>query len=147
MCAGKGWARLARWLLCWSGRAQADPPTNTARSIRTRPGSNLDRHSVPLQCGAKFVSRGELQFAEDAREVALNRACRDEQRLCDLAVSEALARVLVGGSACARPNQHNNHRARAVALVPPSVSSAVLNDTVALAKVDLLGLEFEPDFP
>jgi hypothetical protein len=20
---------LARWLLCWSGRAQADPPTNT----------------------------------------------------------------------------------------------------------------------
>src|SRR6266498_2376358 len=88
-----------------------------ARAIRTRPGSDLDRHSVPLQCGAKLVSRGELQFAEDAREVALNRACRDEQRLCDLAVSEALASVLgdpaLAGRQRVEPRQDDPARARA----------------------------------
>src|SRR5437867_1250198 len=76
-------------------REQPEPTSQHAvYQLRTRPGSDLDRHSVPLQCGAKLVSRGELQFAEDAGEVALNRACGDEQRLRDLAVSEAVAGVL-----------------------------------------------------
>src|SRR6266511_5536372 len=55
--------------------------------------------------------------------------------------------AVVGGSACARANEHDRHRAGSVALVSPGVSGAVLNDTVALSKVDLFRVELEPDFP
>src|SRR5262245_23683877 len=43
------------------------------------------------QCGRQLVSRVELEFAEDAREVALNGASGDEEGLCDLAVGEVVA--------------------------------------------------------
>ena len=68
------------------------------------------------QCARELAPRVELQLAEDAREVALDRACGDEQRLCDLAVGEALAGELgdaaLAGRQRVEPREHDPARAR-----------------------------------
>ena len=73
--------------------------------------------SALRQRGGKLVSRVELQLAEDAREVTLDRARRDEERLCDLAVGEALAGELgdpaLAGRQRVEPREHDPARARA----------------------------------
>jgi hypothetical protein len=73
--------------------------------------------SVLRQRLGKPGSRVELQFAEDAREVTLDGAVGDEQRLCDLAVGKSPAGEL-GDTAFARrqrvePGQDDAARARA----------------------------------
>ena len=64
----------------------------------------------------KLVSRVELQLAEDAREVTLDRACGDEERLGDLAVATTLAGKLgytaLAGRQRVEPRQHDPARAR-----------------------------------
>ena len=47
--------------------------------------------SATRKRGVKLASRAELQLAEDAREVTLDRACGDEEGLGDLAICEVLA--------------------------------------------------------
>lgn len=51
----------------------------------------LRRDRTARQQGWKPVSRVELQFAEDAREMTFNRACGDEEGLGDLAVRKSPA--------------------------------------------------------
>jgi hypothetical protein len=65
----------------------------------------------------KLVSRVDPELSEDAGEVALDRARRDEQHLCDLTVGEALSSEL-GDPALTRrqriePRKNNPARARA----------------------------------
>ena len=57
--------------------------------------------SAAGECGPKLVSRVDLQLAEDAREVTLDRSGSDEEGLGDLAVAEALASEL-GNTTLAR---------------------------------------------
>ena len=70
--------------------------------------------SAAGECGRKLVPRVDLQLAEDAREVTLDRARRDEEGLGDLAVAEALAGEL-GNTAlagCQRIEPSENDPAR-----------------------------------
>lgn len=61
------------------------------RSSKSAEGSGPDWRVVGAEFGRKLVSRVDLQFAEDAREVTLDCARRNEKGLCDFAVGEALA--------------------------------------------------------
>src|SRR6266568_7362910 len=77
----------------------------------------LRRDLSGRQRGGKFVSRVQLQLAEDACEVTLNRTCGDEERLGDLAVGEALTGELRNPAfaGCERvdPGEQDPARARA----------------------------------
>src|SRR5439155_10272431 len=77
----------------------------------------LRRDLSGRQRGGKFVSRVQLQLAEDACEVTLNRACGDEEGLGDLAVGEALTGQLrdTAFAGCERvdPGEHDPARAPA----------------------------------
>jgi hypothetical protein len=77
----------------------------------TRP--SLERRS---QVRREFVSRLNPELAEDAREVALDRPCSNEECLGDLAVGEALAGELgdptFTGRERVEPREHNPARAR-----------------------------------
>src|SRR3954471_14554257 len=64
-------------------------------------GIRLPLRRVARQCSGELIARGELELAEDAREVPLDRARRDEQRLGDLSIRQVLAREL-GDTALAR---------------------------------------------
>jgi hypothetical protein len=56
------------------------------------PGGALRRdRSASRKRGGKLVPRVELELAEDARQVTLDRPSGDEEGLGDLAVGEALA--------------------------------------------------------
>ena len=73
--------------------------------------------SATRKRGGKVVSRIELQFAEDACEVTLDRPCGDEKRLGDLAVGEILAGELgdpaLAGRQRVEPCENHSTRARA----------------------------------
>src|SRR5215207_3713055 len=93
----------------WSERADS----------RARPRSRtLCRDwSAAGERGRKLVSRVDLQLAEDAREMTLDRACGNEKSLGDLAVCEALAGELgdtaLAGRQRVEPCEHYPARARA----------------------------------
>jgi hypothetical protein len=67
--------------------------------------------------GVKLGARVELQLAEDAREVTLDRACGDEEALGDLAVAVTLAGELgytaLAGCQRVEPRENEPTRARA----------------------------------
>src|SRR5512146_455389 len=72
---------------------------------------------VGYQNGAKLAARIELQLAEDARQVTLDRPCGDEERLCDLAVCLTVAGELgdppLAGGQRLEARQEGPARARA----------------------------------
>jgi hypothetical protein len=76
----------------------------------------LCRNSSGERSG-EFVSRVELQFVEDAREVTLDRARRDEEGLGDLAIGKSLAGefgdAALAGCQRVEPCEYDPARARA----------------------------------
>src|SRR5215211_3571178 len=74
------------------------------------------RQGPARQRARELISRVEPELAEDARQVPFNRAGGDEQRLCDLAVGEALAGELgdaaLAGGQRVEPGQDDSARPR-----------------------------------
>src|SRR5829696_8265289 len=90
---------------------------STAGRCGTRIATLCGNWSDVGERGREFVSRAELQFVEDTREVTLHRPRRDEERLGDLAVGESLAGELgdaaLAGCERVEPGEHDPARARA----------------------------------
>src|SRR5215208_2837569 len=88
---------------------RGDPPAFAHRRL------GRDRHRDG-QRGRKLVPRLDSELAEHAGEVTLDRARRDEERLGDLPVAEALARELgdaaLAGGQRVEPSEHDSSRPR-----------------------------------
>src|SRR6476646_6148836 len=90
-------ARLLAWraaddsqIVCsrrWSRRG------TRIRTVWTPPSFLRGARGAGGECGVKVAARVELQLAEDAREVALDRTCGDEEGLRDLPHGQATTRV------------------------------------------------------